>query len=137
MTGRRPALRRYLERGGFLFAEACCGRKAFTDSFEDLMRRMFPDSRMHDIGPSHAIRNSPFGYKIEDVEYRPALSRERPDLAEPVLVGLDLDGRPAVVFSRWGISCGLEDHKCYTCRGLVPDDARRIAVNIVLYALMY
>ena len=133
----RKALRRYLERGGFLFAEACCGRRAFTDSFENLMRRMFPDSRMHAIGPGHAIRNSPFGYKIEDVQYRPALSRERPDLAEPVLVGLDINGRTAVVFSRWGISCGLEDHKCYTCRGLVPDDARRIAVNIVLYALMY
>lgn len=133
----RQGLKRYLERGGFLFAEACCGRKAFAESFESLMRRLFPESPMQPIPASHPIRNSPFGYRLDRVAYRAALARERPDLDEPVLSGLDINGRTAVVFSRWGISCGLEDHQCFNCRGLVPEDARKVAVNVVLYALMY
>src|SRR5204863_436103 len=37
----RDALRRYLTRGGFLLAEACCGRKAFDTAFREQMVEIF------------------------------------------------------------------------------------------------
>ena len=131
----RAALRRYLRRGGFLFAEACCGREAFAKSFQRLMGRLFPEQSMSPIAADHPVRLGRFGYPLDRVAYRPTLAKERPNLTEPELAGLDLDGRTAVIFSRWGIGCGLEDHQCFSCRGVAPADARKIAVNIVLYAL--
>jgi len=42
-SGEIEALRRHIERGGFLFAEACCGRKAFDASFRQLVGKLFTD----------------------------------------------------------------------------------------------
>ena len=36
-------LRDFVDQGGFIFAEACCGRKEFDRGFRDLMKRVFPD----------------------------------------------------------------------------------------------
>ena len=38
----KKVLRDYVEQGGFLFAEACCGRKAFDQGFRALMAELFP-----------------------------------------------------------------------------------------------
>lgn len=42
-------MRGYVERGGFIFAEACCGRAEFDRGFRALVRELFPDpgSRLH------------------------------------------------------------------------------------------
>ena len=36
-------LKQYVEQGGFVFAEACRGRKEFDAGFRELMRQIFPD----------------------------------------------------------------------------------------------
>ncbi len=136
-SAEREGLRRYLQRGGFLLAEACCGREAFANSFQKLMGQLFPDVTLKPIGPDHPIRSGPGAYHLDHVRYRTTLRREQPDLDEPVLSGLEINGRMAVVFSRWGIGCGIDDHQCYICRGVAPADARRIATNVILYALRY
>jgi hypothetical protein len=47
-------LKTYLEEGGFVFAEACCGDPAFTDSFRKLIKKLF-DSDLKKMPPEHAI----------------------------------------------------------------------------------
>jgi hypothetical protein len=48
-------LKTYLDEGGFLFAEACCGDKVFADSFRELMEKLFPDNKLKDMPAEHAI----------------------------------------------------------------------------------
>jgi hypothetical protein len=48
-------LKRYVEEGGFLLGEACCGDKAFAKSFEELVGRVFPGSSLRRMPPEHAI----------------------------------------------------------------------------------
>lgn len=48
-------LKRYVEEGGFLLAEACCGDKEFAQSFETLIGRIFPGSTLRKVPPEHAI----------------------------------------------------------------------------------
>jgi hypothetical protein len=48
-------LKRYVEEGGFLLAEACCGDKDFARSFEQLVGRIFPGSTLKRLPPEHAI----------------------------------------------------------------------------------
>ncbi|MBN9121164.1 MAG: DUF4159 domain-containing protein, partial [Planctomycetes bacterium] len=48
-------LKRYVEEGGFLVAEACCGDKAFAASFEQLLGRILPGSTLRRMPPEHTI----------------------------------------------------------------------------------
>jgi hypothetical protein len=48
-------LKHYLANGGFLFAEACCGRERFDKDFRDLMKRLFPDSELTPLPPDHPV----------------------------------------------------------------------------------
>lgn len=136
-------LRAYLERGGFLFADACCGREPFDKSFRAMCAALFKDAKLERIAtnemnpersPHPLIRATP-GYDATFVQYRPTLAKEQPSLHSPVLEVLRVRGRIALVYSPYGFTCGLEDHACYYCRGYVPDDARKVAANIVLFAL--
>ncbi len=133
----RDNLKRFCQRGGFLFAEACCGRKAFDTAFRRLMGELFGREALKPLDDTHPILSGKLGYDISRVTYRPAVQREQPDLTQPMLEGVELQGRTAVVYSPYGFGCGLEGHKCYHCRGYAEADAKRVAVNIVLYALSY
>jgi hypothetical protein len=41
----------------------------------------------------------------------------------------------AVVLSRYGITCPVEGHPAYGQESLATDDARRLAANVLLYAV--
>ncbi len=50
-------LKTYIEEGGFLVAEACCGDPVFAKSFKATMARLFPDNKpvFRLMPPEHAI----------------------------------------------------------------------------------
>jgi hypothetical protein len=139
----REALRMHLERGGFLFADAICAARPFAEAFRRELERMFPDAKLRRLPAEHPLYSSTFhGYDIESVQLRDPNLRTGDDPltarltdAEPHLEGLELDGRLAVVFSPYDLSCALENHASLECKGYVREDAARIAVNVLLYAL--
>jgi len=51
------ALRDYVEQGGFIFAEACCGRGEFDAGFKALMKKVFPEDeyKLHPLAEEHAV----------------------------------------------------------------------------------
>ena len=131
------ALRTYLHRGGFLFADACCGRKAFDVSFREMVRQLYPDQPMEELPPTHPILSGELGFDLRRVTYSPTVAAETPELNTPVLEGITLNGRTVLVYSRYAIGCPIDGHACHDCRGLDRADARKLAANIVLYALSY
>ena len=48
-------LREYVANGGFILAEACCGRAAFDRDFRRLMKEIFPDSDLDPLEPDHPV----------------------------------------------------------------------------------
>jgi hypothetical protein len=54
---------------------------------------------------------------------------------EPELEGIQIDGRWAVIFSPYDISCALEQHEALECRGYTREDAARIGLNVLMYTL--
>ncbi len=133
----RDALRTFLERGGFLLADASCGRKPFDIAFRRLITEMFGPDALKPLPPDHPILSGRLGFDISKVTYQPVVRQKRPDLTHPVLFGVELEGRTAVVYSPYDLSCALEGYKCPFCYGYVEADAQRIASNILLYALSY
>jgi hypothetical protein len=55
LSGEEELLKKYVEEGGFLLAEACCGDKDFAESFEALVGRIFPGSALKRMPPEHSI----------------------------------------------------------------------------------
>lgn len=56
LTGeQKELLKRYIDEGGFLLAEACCGDKEFAAGFRALMAELFPDNKLTPMPAEHPI----------------------------------------------------------------------------------
>jgi len=139
----RSALASHLERGGILFADSICASTAFADSFRAEISAMFPDQKLVRLPAEHPLYSRQYGgYDVSSVSLRDPLVRgeggapaAKISKTAPYLEGLEIDGRLAVVFSPYDISCAMENHASVECKGYVTDDAAKLGVNILLYAL--
>ncbi|MDR1483442.1 MAG: DUF4159 domain-containing protein [Planctomycetaceae bacterium] len=143
----RNGLRRYVERGGFLFVNSICSSKLFTDSFKEEINQIFPDNPLQ-ILPENDVLFSDIagGFKINTVEIRQreyAPNREtitKSHNAKPELFGLCLGGKNAgntwsIIFSPTDVLCPLESPKFSGCPTYSPNSALQLTVNFLLYAL--
>ena len=139
------ALRKYLQRGGFVFADACCGQKAFDASFRQMIAKVFPDAKFERLEKDHPIITGRIGVALGELKYRKVLADELAAAGEkqsrgtshPPLEVIRIDGRIAVVYSKYDFSCALEGDNPYSCRGYVDADGQNLALNILLYAISY
>ncbi|MCG6154481.1 DUF4159 domain-containing protein [Rubinisphaera margarita] len=136
-------VRKYLENGGVLFADACCGAPKFDASFRELMGRMFPDIPLERIPVEHELFSQEIGHNLDSVTRRvPADDNPNQPLkpverqGPPFLEGIKIDGRYAIIYSKYDISCALEKQTSLSCIGYTTDDAARIATNVVLYSVL-
>ena len=82
------------------------------------------------------------GFNLPSVELRDPQIRSEDDpltaklvKTTPLLEGLEIDGRIAVILSPYDISCALEKGASLECKGYIPADAARLGANVLLYAL--
>lgn len=133
----QAALVAHLRRGGFLLVDNCCGPEPFDTAVRKLMREAFPGSAFRRLPADHPIYQGSPGFDVRTVRYGPDIREKHPDLNRPELWGIEIDGRLAVVYSPFALGCGLEGKEFAGCWGLAAEDARRLATNIVLYALTH
>jgi hypothetical protein len=139
----RQALAEYLRRGGFVFGDAICASAQFAASFRREFEALFPGAQFVRLPPDHPIYTQEFrGSLLQRVTLRDPQVRSEEDplratLTEitPLLEGLELDGRLVVIFSPYDLSCGLENQTSLECKGYIKQDAARLGINILLYAL--
>jgi hypothetical protein len=139
----RGRLREYLERGGTVLADSICASKAFAAAFRREIAESVPDAALKRIPADDPLFTAAFGgFDIRQVSLRePGAGGEGQPVAarvrqvEPQLEGIQLDGRWAVIFSPYDISCALESHEGIGCRGYTQQDAARIGLNVLLYSL--
>ncbi|MCY3020488.1 MAG: DUF4159 domain-containing protein [Planctomycetota bacterium] len=131
------ALRAYLDRGGFLLAEPCCGKAEFDAAFRRFCTQLYPDRPLTRLAPDHPVLRAP--YEIDKVKYKPAVKKQFPAVGDaPQVEGITApDGRLQVFYSRFNFGCELQGHGCAHCLGIEGDDAYHLAVNAVLYALSH
>ena len=127
-------LKLYLERGGFLIAEARCGSPQFDASFRELIRKMFGENRLHLLDPDHPIYRTAFD--ATRVQYRRAIRDRHPE-GLPELEGVFVDNKLAIVYTRYDLGCGWNGQICPGIPGLEPESARALGANIIVYALTY
>jgi hypothetical protein len=139
----RKQLREFLERGGTLLGDSICASEAFTKGFRRELLASLPGAKLERVPPDDPIFTTAYGgADIQTVMLRnpqptdkgqPIAARQRPE--RPLLEGVKVDGRWAVLFSPYDLSCALEKHEAVECRGYSREDAARIGLNVLLYAL--
>ncbi len=140
----REQLHKYVMEGeGSVVCDAICANKAFAASFRSEMQAVFPKNLLSPIPVNHSLLTDKHGgYDLSKVKRRDPLAvgsndplkvklREGP--AE--LEGIKIGDRYAVIFSPYDLSCALEKHQSLECEGYIREDAERIALNAIVYAL--
>jgi hypothetical protein len=134
----RQQIRRYLERGGVLFADSCCGSKQFDKSFREFAASLYRDKSLERLPVEHELFSDKFGRDIRKLKRRVNEGAEGGGFTvrdvEPFIEGLEIDGRLAIIYSKYDISCALERQSAGNCEGYTPEDAVKLATNIILYS---
>jgi hypothetical protein len=124
----RVQLKYYVTHGGFLLASSGCSDPDWTKSFRSEMAAMFPNNKMSPIPLSHPIYRTV--YAITDIKTTHA---ER----ETQLEGVTYKNHLIVVFSPDGLNDTSHAENCCCCGGDEVDQAERINVDILAYALLH
>jgi len=121
-------VRHYLRNGGFVFASGCCTNPAFPRAWRREFSRIFPGAKVQAIPYDHLIYRS--FYKMDRLT-----SVEKGNIH---LEGLFHDGELVAVMGEDGLCCSFAmDGSCNRGRGVPPDEAKKIALNICVYALTH
>lgn len=144
LTGQeQEQIRRHLERGGMLFVDACCAAKKFDRSFREMIEQMFPDKKLQQVPTDHEMYTEQVGHNLSQISRRESIGGNTVGSQKtvvrtgpPVLEGIEIDGRYAVVYSKYDISCALGRQSSTACEGYLEKDAVKLATNIVLYSLL-
>jgi hypothetical protein len=125
LTGEQEQLfKKYVEEGGFVIAEACCGSREFAAGFRALMKKLFPANELKPMAPEHAIWRAHFA--VPPTEFSQ-------------LEVLDRGCRTVVVFSPeplagyWEESRFMPDREAKIAKNR-GEEAFRLSANIIAYA---
>lgn len=122
-------LRIYFSHGGFLFTSGCCTNPAFPAAWRRELSRVFPQEKVRKLTYDHPIYRS--FYKTERVRC----------LHEPrdiYLEGLFYQDRLVAVMCEDGLCCAFSmANRCNEGKGVRPEDGRKLALNIAVYALTH
>ncbi len=131
----KAALKEYLSAGGLLWADCCCGRKEFDASLRALLAELFPGKKLAPLDAKHPVYRA--GYVVKDVRYadRPRTRGTAFTKRPPRLEGLYVKKRLAVIYSRDSLGCGWASYPLGAACQVADEDALKLSINILLYAL--
>jgi hypothetical protein len=120
----KKLLQQFIENGGFILAEACCGRKEFDEGFHALVKELWPreDGKdpLEDLEPGHPVWKSHF--LVPPGSFK--------------LKGVKRGCKTVLIYSPEDLSCYWEsnkheDKKFQDGKGVL---AFRLGANIIAYA---
>lgn len=129
-------LAKYLQRGGLLVASSAAGLKPFDRAFRRELKKALPGADLIKLPPTHPLFTGGWN-QIDRITYTPAALKDDPALEHPEFYGLFLDGRLAVLYSPHDLMSAVNRESNAYAKGVAPDDAVRLTINIITYALSH
>lgn len=128
-------LQHYLKAGGMLLADACCGRLAFHQAFEREIAKVLPEHKLEMLSLDHPLYH--VHNDIKRVGFTPRVAEDFGARNTPALQGITLEGRLAVVYSRFDLGNGWEQFPHPYSYGYSDRDALAIGDNVIVYAVTH
>ncbi|NQU10308.1 DUF4159 domain-containing protein [bacterium] len=128
-------LRQYLQNGGLLFAEACCGRRGFDAGLRRELQKALPGQSLVRIASSDQLFNSP--NQINALGVTPALAAQLGNKSgtAPHLMSIPMDGHHAVIYSPFGLAGGWELSPNPYALGYDTPGSLSLGENILFYGI--
>ena len=138
----RKKLRWYLQDGGSLICDACCGSDEYLKAWVREMNMIFPRRKSSKLPPDHPVFHSVYDFKDVSYQVEGADKKMRRFRAPPTLLGISLGCRTAVFLSPYDLSCGWDGHvhdrgKRVWSASHRGEEATRLGVNMLAYAQAY
>jgi len=139
LASQKTHLKNYLAAGGMLFVDSAMGGGELAEAAAAMLTEMFGAGSLQPLPADHPLVTGALaggmGSDVTKVRYTRAAAAETPADKPPKLTAVTIDGRLAVVLSRYSVTCPLLGQPTYGCKGLASPDAARLAANVVLYAV--
>jgi hypothetical protein len=129
------ALQRYLKAGGILLADACCGRIAFDTAFRREIGKALPGSQLSHLPANHPLYHC--HYDLKRVDYTPRVREDFGEFDAPELEGITIDGKLAVIYSRFDLGNGWEQFPHAYSYGLKDESALQVGTNVLVFAVTH
>jgi hypothetical protein len=129
------ALRNYVNNGGVLLVDACCGRDSFDQAFRREMKRVLPQRNLEPLPASHPLFSAKT--QIRNVGYTDMVKQSKPDLNTAELEGISISGALAVIYSKYDLGCGWEEQIHPYSKGYASADALKVGMNTLVYAMTH
>ncbi|MGP0064405.1 MAG: DUF4159 domain-containing protein [Isosphaeraceae bacterium] len=115
----RQNIREYVDQGGFLIVDACCGDKEFDQGFRELMKKIFPEPelQLHPLLPEHPVWRAKH---VLDPESHP-------------LWGIEHGCRTVVIYSPTDLSCYWNQSE-HNPNNVAVINAVKVGQNVIDYA---
>ena len=122
-------LRIYLEHGGFLFTSGCCTNPEFPRAWRREVSRIFP---------GESVKSLPYDHPVYRAFYRIDRVRSLHQNRDVLLEGLFYRGRMVAVMCEDGLCCAFAaNNSCNVGRGVSPEDGKKLALNLAVYAMTH
>ncbi len=133
------ALRKYLNTGGMLFADAAGGQQEFTDAFTALTMKLYPKAvlRRLPVKCTMYTGSMPGGVPATRVDYRRFYIDENGIKHTPEFLGIKHAGRWVIVFSPDDVTSGFLGTNTWGISGYTPKSAVALATNVIEYAVQH
>jgi len=123
-------IKNYLEKGGFIWANASSGSPEFTRNFTQLVEKIYPDRNIYSAYDNHPLRAC--FYNLGTVKI---MKEGKESVAAPDIKILNLGCRAAVILSPCDLGCGWAMHTHEWGSRYMPEDAVKIGINMLSYTL--
>ncbi len=133
------ALRSYLKHGGMLFANSAGGNNAFTNSFQNLVQKLYPHTPLNALPADCSIYSGSMagGTNARHVFYRRFYIEQMGFRNTPALLGIKKNGRWTVIFSPQDITSGMLGTNTWGIAGYAPKSAVALTRNVIRYAMAH
>ena len=111
----KKLLKEYIDNGGFILAEACCGKAEFDRGFRQLCAELWEDTPLEPLPAEHPVWKAHF--PVPPGSFK--------------LHGLQLGCKTVLIYAPEDLSCLWEQNQPETARGQL---AFRMGANIIAYA---
>jgi hypothetical protein len=124
----RENLKKYVTNGGFLLASAGCSSEKFDRAFKREVQRVFGKGCLNAIPMDHPVFST-----LHEIK---KLKLKRASTA-PKLLGLEVNGKIAMIYSHHGLNDTTHTEGCCCCGGNEILNSLDINMNILVYALLH
>lgn len=133
----QKVIKSFIDAGGTLVIDAASGNTEFSAAIDEQMQQIFGEDAKqlgNSIDPNHALYNAT-GKPMGNIQFRSFAGSVLPrGLKTPLLRGITIKDRLAVIVSHEDLSGGMVGQQVDGIVGYTPDSATAIMKNIVLFA---